>query len=333
MAEEPSPLPFANEHNCAIISRKTEKQCNNKAKYYHRADNGTLALLCRVHAKTYGAPCQSLPIDELRTEKQKEMYNAHVERAFQAALKTSAPGRLQCLKISAMRVAPFQEHYLNVMLVLDAVRRRDGIDGSALAPGRLGPVVHEQPGLPPATSVSAYVVGSEVWTCEMDLASRMPIPHWFEMRIEIFGSVVVRRPKYRYFETTNRLEYSLYVTLAGQERRFDAIEARYFFCTAYADLAVRKRLFAQLKEWHADGVDLCFCGFDAPSTPVPWPLTADALYRDYYCNDKVAFGHELVLLALLLCEDTHDELPWDRYRREYPSNYSGVAHVGVKTYV
>lgn len=325
------PLPYSGERDCMIISQKKGRICSNKAKFYHRGGAGICILVCGAHEKTLGKPCDPLPIDEDRTRKQIAAYDAHVEAAFNATLARPAgeKGRLACMKVSAMRMAPFRENFLNVMLVLDASRRRDGIDGSSLAPSNVGPVKHEQPGLPVARTLTGYVVGSEVWTCEMDLEQRTPTLHWYDLRADHYRSVIVRRPKYRLLPQSNKIEYSVFLTLAGQERRFDAVEARYFFCTAYADLIAQRPLFKKLRRWHADGVDLCFCGFEG--TEVPWPTTADTLYREFYCNARVTFSCELTLLALLLCNDTHDELPWDRYRREFPSLYSGIARINATT--
>ena len=153
-----------------------------------------------------------------------------------------------------------------------------------------------------------------------------PVESWYKLREEGYLDPVPHRHKIKPVKTKkgvpkenkNAPSYSVHLTLTGNERHFSYIQSRYFYCKAYESLAKKRKEFTHLCQLRKDGTNLIICGYDA------YPVTR-SLY-EHYCDESKPFGHELVLYSLLvLTED--DEYPWDRYRREHPDVYEGVAHV------
>lgn len=106
--------------------------------------------------------------------------------------------------------------------------------------------------------------------------------------------------------------FSLHAMPSGEERRYDYIGSRWFYCTWYEKLATQTAEFKQLVALMDDGYNLCICGYDgyAPTTTL----------MEHYLDTSRPFGHEMVLLCLLTIKESKD-YPWNVYRRTHAQLY------------
>jgi hypothetical protein len=231
-------------------------------------------------------------------------------------------------KMKMMKNVPLVEGYLNVFPNNKHQFRQDGFGCSSLSPMQLGPVIHNQPGLPDTKNIENYHQYNKVYPNEIDDDGN-PTKEFRKRQIEGYNDIIPHRHKFD-AETMKKLRkeingenknaplYSVHKTLDGVERKFTYVQSRYFYSKAYEKLSKNTNDFDKLKEMIKNGTNLQICGYDA------YEITDD-IYN-HYCDPKNAFGHELVLYCLLTIENS-DDYPWNVYRKNNKKIYKNIACV------
>jgi len=93
----------------------------------------------------------------------------------------------------------------------------------------------------------------------------------------------------------------------GQEHYLSYVNSRQFYCNWFARLAAPTPEFRQLVEWRQQGISINLVGYDA------YAMEANrAAIHAAYLSGSEPFGHERVLLAMLVLEER--EWPWIVYK-------------------
>lgn len=194
---------------------------------------------------------------------------------------------------------------------------------SSLSPMQLGPVVID--GVFVAHQIENYHQFAKVFPdelsdipcdCGRPFAHEKPLPVFFETRKRAYGTAhgAVPAPQRHKQESKgkNVPAYSIQC-----DTHYTYIESRYFYCTQMEVLATQRDAFKELLEKYTQGYSLDIHGYDAYT---PDGVDAQTLYK-HYCDGSRPFGHEMVILALLVLHKTPDEYPWKIYKREHEDIY------------
>lgn len=308
-------LPYSLEEECTAVfgsGKKEGKKCTNKAAYYQPTKKGKILIRCGVHCKKEAR--LELKKNPHAAKQREEMISLHMESVEEQALKNrrkGVPGDVIVEHLAMMRKVPIHEGYLNVFPNYRHGGRKDGLGVPELSPMKLGPVVHHGP-CPSATIVENYYQSSKVYPQEVD-EEFDPLPCYYEMKRKMFLDDTPHRHK---FPTTSGAKvkplYSIHHNEQGKEIRLTYVQSRYFYCTAYTQLAVESKAFAALQKKIRKGYNLCITGYDG------YDVKDKDLY-DCYKDPSRPFGHELVLYCLLTM--TENEWPWVRFRRRHKAVY------------
>jgi len=233
--------------------------------------------------------------------------------------KASRPGQLRCQKLRMMREPELVAGFHLVFPNNKHQERRDGFGCASLSPMRLGPVLHGQPGLPPAQNIENYHQFNKCFVFEH--TDNKPLPPFYEKRNEAYLDPVPHRHKYEAVEITRQNagqlhapSFSVHLDATGAERHYQYVESRFFYCVWYEKLATQQEDFQTLCDMLDRGWNLCICGYDA------YDPTLD-LYA-HYCDGNRPFGHELVLYTLLsMRRADRSQYPWRRYYAEHKELY------------
>lgn len=193
----------------------------------------------------------------------------------------------------------------------------------ALSPMRLGPVEHNQPGLPPARNLENFHQFNKCFQSELDAAGN-PLPIFFERQLAGYEDEVPHRHKLGATKeahmraagiargsNANACAFSVFVNpQTGQVKRYSYLESRIFYCSFYEMLARRTLEYAHLEALLARGASLLIAGYDA--IDVDEPVTAQQI-NQWYADPAQPFGHEKVLFAML-----NNVMPWHLVPVNFP---------------
>jgi hypothetical protein len=171
-------------------------------------------------------------------------------------------------------------------------------DCSSLSPMQLGPInrAHNLENYYQFSKVFEDELSDEVCNCgNTELGKHYkPGPTFFAARHKAYNDPTPHRHKRR----GKKPAYSWYIADDGTTTCCTYIQSRWFYCTLYESLAIKMPAFQRLKELYDDGTTkLEIFGYDA-FTPT------EELYY-HYCDGRRPFGHEMVLLCMLV-----GETPW-----------------------
>jgi len=352
----PPPFPYAGETRCQASYKNSGQKCREWARYYNTG--GGPRLICGIHSrKGKREPLATNPrADAIRTEQVQQRLRDADALATQRAL--AAGGAPIAPLVSAAPFPGMRREYSFVpapgyMPIFPnnkhghAFGYGRGFDASCLSPMKLGPVRHGQPGLPDALSIENYHQWGKVFPnevqqgvpCECARAAEWahfkPAPAFYEARNAAYVDPVPHRHKFPskelkemnkdYVKSVNGSKasinapmFSVHLTPAGEERHYTYVESRYFYCHAMETLILNTRAahWAHLQQLLARGYALQIVGYDAYT---PTGTDADSLYA-HYCDGSRPFGHEMVILAMLVLPQA-DQLPWRRYRAQHARIY------------
>lgn len=226
--------------------------------------------------------------------------------------------RVTCTKLSFRRKPVPQPGYIPIFpnnRHAKAFGYAESFDCSSLSPMQLGPVggalnlenyyqhskVYEDELVPREAGESHFCLcGNE----ELGRHAK-PGPAFFAARHKAYHDPVPHRHKRRNVKPV----YSWYCDADGTTHCCTYVQSRWFYCDNYARLCAETEAYRRLKERFDKGeAKIEIFGYDAFT---PASLDEDTLYA-YYCDESRPFGHEMVLLCMLL-----DQAPWARYREEH----------------
>lgn len=305
--------PFYGESKCQ------KPHCTNNA--YWKCSN---KFYCGMHgSKKTRIPLVKNPnAAESRAQREQEREQA-VLRAMKQNQENKKEGDVICTKLRMMKTPQYVEGFRRIYPNFRHENKKDGFGCKNLSPMSLGPVVHNQPGLPDALNIENYHQGNKCFPWECEGFSTDPGPDFYEMQRQFYLDPVPHRHKFAReyvkdmdLENINVPVFSVHFTTKGEEKHFTYVQSRYFYCKQYEKLAKLTEEFQTLKRWKQEGVNLQIIGYDA----YPVTMSLDEHYKDA----TVPFGHELVLYTLLVVNDPA-QYPWNKFREQHPEVYRDIA--------
>jgi hypothetical protein len=280
--------------------------CSNKAHWYLDQN-----YLCGVHARK-NTDREALPkfskkeTQERLTEKITKDKKL-IGRARRKNADAGRRGRIILCRMWMYRNPENKSGFLKVYPNFKHQNKKDGFGCMRLSPTALGPVHHGQPGLPPAKNIENFHRGNKVFAEEMDEDGN-PSKEYYENRECFYLDDKPHRHKFvGAGKNKNIPKYFIWVDKDGFERRLTYIESRQFYCTFYERLASQEKDFKRLLQLYRKGFNLQICGYDAH------PMSIDQIQEEYL-NPEIPFGHERVLVSMLLLWDTPGEFPWRKHQ-------------------
>jgi len=311
---------YYGEKQCGEIVKSKNTSCTNKAYFM---SNGK--LMCGVHCSKDKTRIKlpENPDKLVNYENELEKRTTEVERYRETNKENNKLGNVIVSKLYMMKNPEYVKGYLNVFPNYKQQNRKDGFGCMRLSPKSLGPVVHNMPHLPEATTIENYHQFSKFWRFELD--DNGDILEQYKLdRIEAYTAPPMRH-KYnkktlsQYNNNNNKNinipEFSMYYDKDGNEHRYTYLQSRYFYCHFYEILAKAEPDFITLKAMIKNGYNLNICGYDG------YDVANDVM--EHYIDISKPFGHELVLYTLLTTEDAN-KYPWNIYYEENKEIYANV---------
>jgi hypothetical protein len=274
-------------------------KCKRKA-YYTQSNT----VRCGYHSED--GVRKSLPKNPCRFEMQREEERRKKEVIEERRVKTGECGDVKCAKRGIFNV-PSIDGYISVF-------PNDRAKGSefampALSPKRLGPVHHNQPGLPDSKTIENFHQFNKVFAQEIGPDGK-PLPVFFERQREAYEDPIGRRHKFEKKDlpkdNPNIPKFSIFIWPDGTEHHYSYLMSRFFYCHWYEILAKQTDEYRKLEQHLANGYNLLIIGYDGREI-----IDLCKMYEDL----SSPFGHELVLCSLLLIPDPKD-YPWNVYFRK-----------------
>lgn len=185
--------------------------------------------------------------------------------------------------------------------------RNDGFGCKSLSPKVMGPVLHSQPGLPPAKNLENLHQSQKLFDSELD-GKGNPKSVFYSTRLAMYNDPEPHRHK-EASKGKNQCRYSIWVDKSGKEIRLSYVESRQIYCHYYELFAWKDPNFKQLLAWHKAGRNLQISGYDA------FPMKPDlASINQAYLDPSAPFGHERVLMTMLALHDGPELFPWRVHR-------------------
>lgn len=298
---------YYGEHKCQSTYRNG-KECRNNAYYSIEKFLPVLStpttntfLRCGLHSKKETRV--DLPKDPNAREKALKRIKDHateVDRVAKINKTNNVKGKVVCSKLLIFKGFKSIPGYLNVFPNNKHQNRKDGFGCCSLSPMRLGPVIHNQPGLPDAKNIENFHQGNKCFPSEVDKKGD-PKPEFYKTQIKIYEDYIPHRHK----EAAKGIKkkkniplFSIWKKKTGEEKRCTYIESRKYYCRYYEQLAKKTDDYRSLVKKINDGYNLNIIGYDAYSVTKS--------LKEHYLDDNKPFGHELVLYTLL----TEKEYPW-----------------------
>jgi hypothetical protein len=220
-------------------------------------------------------------------------------------------GHLIVTKLRMFQTPDRHSGYLKVFPNNKHQNRKDGFGCCSLSPMRLGPIIHNQPGVPNSLNLENFHQGSKCFTEEYDAKEKKPSALYYKNRDTFFKDTEPHRHKYKGLDKKNKNIplFFVFIDANGKEHHLSYVESRQFYCNFYERLAVKTKDFQVLLDKLKDGQNLQICGYDGRD------IKEQDIEKEYL-NPNAPFGHELVLYTLLifhLRKFDLKELPWRKH--------------------
>lgn len=192
------------------------------------------------------------------------------------------------------------------------------------SPMRLGPIEHLEPDLPVAKSLENWYQGRKVFRSEVvdvDGGDLTPLPRALEARMKRYQDSTPHRHKLgntkkKHMEAAGladgeNVNVALYTLFRNrftrEEKRYTYIQGRMFYCCWYERLVRRQKEWERLLALYKEGRSLLICGPDARDHEGP---LSQSLICDWYRDESIPFGHEMVLATMLFLHESPLVQPW-----------------------
>lgn len=308
---------YYGETECDGFVKSKGTKCTNKAYFISGGK-----YWCGVHKGTLKMNVCELPQNPRKLEIKQNELNERKKEVEEMALKNrenGIKGNVMVSKLFMMKSPEYYAGYLNVFPNYKHQNRKDGFGCMRLSPKSLGPVVHNMPHLPEATTIENFHQFAKFWEFELD-ENKQILEQYKQERIKAYTGPPMR---HKYDKKTlmqingnvNVPAFSMYYDQAENEHRYNYLQCRYFYCHFYERLVRLEPDFVQLKQWIVDGYNLNICGYDG--------FQVTQTLMQHYRDISRPFGHELVLYTMLV-EDDSACYPWNMYYEENKEIYEGV---------
>lgn len=306
---------FYGDGPCSAMVKSKSKPCTNKAYFY---SNG--GYFCSIHSKddeTRIKLASDPNLKEKLINKTKDRA-LKIEEAKDLNISNSTRGQVICTKMKIMKEIEKKDGYLLVFPNFKHGNRKDGLGLPSLSPMSMGPINHGQPGLPQSENLENFHQGNKVYSDEVGLEGDI-LPIFYERQKALYESKIPQRHK---IKTDGSLYrgitplFSLFRTKKAEgdlydEHRITYVESRQFYCNFYERFALEDKEFLELKHKVSSGYNIQICGYDAYSIDYTDSDKSLVLEKCYLDASK-PFGHEMVLLSLLILEPK--DYPWRKHK-------------------
>lgn len=266
---------------CQARIKVNNRPCTNKA--YFRTPGGK--HLCGTHVRSESRFTElPRPPPEWKAQ-ERARQEEEVEKARMANVAMGRPGELRLSRMYMMKQPTHTPGFRNVYPNYKDQNRGDGFGCASLSPKSLGPVHHDQPGLPDACNLENFHQGTKCFSQEAD-ADGNPTHVYYANRHAFYRDPVPHRHKFRSTDAQNPNIplYFVWVDQDGQEHRLSYVESRQFYCHFYEQMVRGLADYKIICQMLADGYNLQICGYDAR-----WPLEHDS-FEEVYLNPARPFG-------------------------------------------
>lgn len=299
---------YYGEHQCEAIIKKKNTQCPNKA--YFKCGN---RITCGQHKDEKAKELKKNP----NAEKNKlEYYKQLEDKAdYQSQLNRdqNKVGTIMCTKLKMMKNPEYKEGFYHIFPNYKHAQRKDGHGYPSLSPKSVGPIDHQQPGLPVCKNLENLHQGNKVFPDELGEDGN-PLPAFYKTQREFYEDEEPHRHKPN--AKGNIPTYSVWITRDGEEHHLSYFESRQIYCHYLVESYNNNPDFHELLCILREGGNLNIIGYDGyPFTYTPENLigVAEKCYKD----TSKPFGHEMVLcfyLLFSLYEIDEQYYPWEKYR-------------------
>lgn len=274
------------------------QKCNRNLAYWL---SQTL-YLCGVCSKKDEQRVQLTKNNNQRQLIRKNELLAH-QKTIEIAINTNKyngkPGTVICTKMRMMKNPELKSGFTNIFPNFRHGGRTDGFGFPSLSPMSIGPIKHNQPGLPDSKNLENFHQFNKVFPDEIDEKGQV-MQLFFDRQLEAYNDSVPHRHKPN-SRKKNVPVFSLWKDKKGKFVRLSYIESRQLYCHYYAESALQNPDFKTLQNMLANGYNLNICGYDAYDIDKP--------LEECYLDPTRPFGHECVLYCLL-----KNEYPWRKYQ-------------------
>jgi hypothetical protein len=293
--------------------------------------------VCGIHCSTNLKKQRRLQLveDKPRFEEYKvqvrEKKNALIAEATEANVKAGRKGHLTVIGNQQadgkedkllLNGAPFQgpvhrDGFRCVFPNHKMGNTKEGLGCASLSPFNIGPVEHGMRDFPAAQTLENYYQTAKCWRADVD-ADDNPTAEWRHQRVECYDSNTAERHSPSKQKNGDELKYTVFHHIrTNQERRYDYVQSRLFYCYHYEKIVPTLDEFIHMKSLRDNGTNLQIVGHDGYKEGVSKPL------YEHYKDPTRPFGHELVLYTLLTVENP-EQYPWNVYRKEHAVLYDGM---------
>lgn len=295
--------PFYGETQCCAI-KKTKQRCTNHAYYYN--DSSVGQFVCGVHVPKHSKSVwHPLPTNPHKPELLKTHLIEHqqsIEVQAQLNRDQGQVGTVICYRMKMRHAVDQTQGYWNIFPNYRAGNRKDGLGMPSLSPMSMGPINHQQPGLPPAKNLENLHQGDKAFPSEVN-AQGQPTPEFYQTQLAMYQDPIPHRHK-NTSSHHNVPRYSVWKLPSGAELHLSYIESRQIYCHFYQQFASQSKDFLRLQQLRRDGYNLQICGYDA--------YQPTHSLDEHYLDPSRPFGHELVLYTMLTVLPL--EYPWIKHR-------------------
>lgn len=288
---------------CQEKYKSTGLPCRNNAYYSYNNK-----YLCGIHSNK-NERVELPKNNKAKRESFEKGYTLHLETVDQAAKENKVAGKsgqVICSKMLMMKGAPLVKGFLNVFPNYKHQNRKDGFGCMSLSPKSMGPIEHNQVGLPICKNLENFHQGNKVFPSELDSDGKI-LPSFYELQKKMYEDPIPHRHKQESYGN-NVPRFSVWKSKDHVEKHFTYIESRQFYCNYYERFALKDSNFLKLKEKLKEGINLNICGYDA------YEVSPNDNIEKLYLDKSRPFGHEMVLYTLLTQNES--DWPWRKYKTE-----------------
>ena len=285
-----------------MATKANGDKCLNGA--YYKIDE---KLFCGVHSsgkkKETRVKLPRNPNEKNIKIQQKELHAKNCDKIALDNKKNGRIGRVILYKMRMMKLCGFEDGFINIFPNFKHGNRNDGLGFPSLSPKSIGPIHHNQPGLPVALNLENFHQGNKVFPSEVDEKGEV-METFYNTQLKMYTDATPHRHKDA-SGGKNVPVYSLWKDTDGTIHKISYFTSRQFYCVYYERNVITNPDFLRLKEMIANGYQLRICGYYAYDPK-------DKSMEECYCDISRPFGHELVLYTML----TENEMnwPWKKYK-------------------
>lgn len=295
-------VPYKGEKTCVARYKSGEKKgriCGKPA--YYLQDRQPL---CGRHSdEKHRVELKDNPKKKEIAVEENESREKEVLDASVANFEKGLPGRVCCSKLHMRSAAPHVKGFQSVFPNFKHGNRSDGVGLPSLSPMSLGPVKGVGR-MPEAKCLENWWQGQKLYEEEIDKFGNVS-DVFFQRRDEMFADSTPHRRKEG---MKTNVDCFLWTDNEGNHIRYKYVPSRQFYCNLYERLSAENSDLTDLRRLREDGLNINIIGYDGFDFEKAEGRTAAEKLMTCYLDPSRPFGHEMVIVCLLLLKK--EEYPW-----------------------